>query len=84
MRGSTRTLGVLFINLRYRHRYRISAVSKFCPQVCLAALALRTKAEQTIDMAKKRTKSDKAQRQSEGLEKKLERRPAQVPKKKAA
>jgi hypothetical protein len=51
---------------------------------CLAALALRTKAEQTINMAKKRTKSDKAQRQSEGLEKKLERRPAQVPKKKAA
>jgi hypothetical protein len=38
------------------------------------------KAEQTINMAKKRTKSDKAQRQSEGLEKKLERRPAQVPK----
>jgi hypothetical protein len=37
---------------------------------CLAALALRTKAEQTIDMAKKRTKSDKAQRQAEGLEKK--------------
>jgi hypothetical protein len=36
------------------------------------------------DMAKKRTKSDKAQRQSDGLEKKLERRPAQVPKKKAA
>jgi hypothetical protein len=29
-------------------------------------------------------KSDKAQRQSDGLEKKLERRPAQVPKKKAA
>jgi hypothetical protein len=37
-----------------------------------------------MDMAKKRTKSDKAQRQSEGQEKKLERRPAQVPKKKAA
>jgi hypothetical protein len=35
-------------------------------------------------MAKKRTKSDKAQRQSDGLEKKLERRPAQFPKKKAA
>ena len=51
---------------------------------CLAALALRTKAEQTVDMAKKRTKSDKAQRQAEGLEKKFERRPAQVPKKKAA
>ena len=51
---------------------------------CRAALALRTKAEQTRDMAKKRTKSDKAQRQAEGLEKKLERRPAQVPKKKAA
>jgi ribosomal protein L7/L12 len=51
---------------------------------CLAALGLRTKAEQTVDMAKKRTKSDKAQRQAEGLEKKLERRPAQVPKKKAA
>jgi len=50
----------------------------------LAVLALRTKAEQTMDMAKKRTKSDKAQRQSDGLEKKLERRPAQVPKKKAA
>jgi hypothetical protein len=51
---------------------------------CLAALALRMKAKQTVDMAKKRTKSDKAQRQAEGLEKKLERRPAQVPKKKAA
>jgi hypothetical protein len=36
------------------------------------------------DMAKKRTKSDKAQRQADGLEKKLERRPAQVPTKKAA
>jgi len=51
---------------------------------CLAALALRTKTEQTVDMAKKRTKSDKGQRQAEGLEKKLERRPAQVLKKKAA
>jgi len=51
---------------------------------CLAALALRTKTEQTVDMAKKRTKSDKGQRQAEGLEKKLERRPAQVPTKKAA
>jgi hypothetical protein len=51
---------------------------------CLAALGLRTKAEQTVDMAKKRTKSDKAQRQAGGLEKKLERRPAQVAKKKAA
>jgi ribosomal protein L7/L12 len=49
----------------------------------LEALALRTKAEQTVDMAKKRTKSDKAQRQAEGLEKKLERHPAQVPKKAA-
>ncbi len=45
---------------------------------------LRTKTEQTVDMAKKLTKSDKGQRQAEGLEKKLERRPAQVPKKKAA
>jgi hypothetical protein len=35
-------------------------------------------------MAEKRTKSDKAQRQADGLEKKLERRLAQVPKKKAA
>ena len=35
------------------------------------------------NMAKKRTKSDKAQRQADGLEKKLERRPAQVPKKAA-
>jgi len=35
-------------------------------------------------MAKKRTKTDKAQRQAEGLEKKMERCPAQVPKKKAA
>jgi len=51
---------------------------------CLAAMALRTKTEQTVDMAKKLTKSDKGQRQAEGLEKKLERRPAQVPKKKAA
>jgi hypothetical protein len=51
---------------------------------CRAALALRTKAEQTVNMAKKRTKSDKAERQAEGLEKKFERRPAQVPKKKAA
>jgi len=31
-------------------------------------------------MAKKLTKSDKAQRQDEELESKLERRPAQVPK----
>jgi hypothetical protein len=37
------------------------------------------KAEQTVDMAKKRTKSDKAQRQDEGLEKKLDRRPAHLP-----
>jgi len=37
-----------------------------------------------MNMAKKRTRSDKAQRRAEGLEKKLERRPAQVPKKKAA
>ena len=35
------------------------------------------------DMAKKRTKADKAQRQADGLEKKLERRPAQVPEEKA-
>jgi len=47
-------------------------------------MALRTKTEQTVDMAKKLTKSDKGQRQAEGLEKKLERRPVQVPKKKAA
>ncbi|MGB9073293.1 MAG: hypothetical protein WCC22_11685 [Terriglobales bacterium] len=33
-------------------------------------------------MAKKRTKADKAQRQSDELENKLDRRPAQVPKKK--
>lgn len=38
---------------------------------------------QAVGMAKKRTKSDKAQRQADGLEKKLERRSAQVPKKKA-
>jgi hypothetical protein len=50
----------------------------------LAVLALRTKAEQTMDMAKKRTRSDNAQRQDEGLGKKSERRPAQVPKKKTA
>ena len=37
-----------------------------------------------MDMAKKRAKSDKAQRQAEGLERKLERRPSQVPKKKEA
>jgi hypothetical protein len=48
--------------------------------VVWATLALRTKAEQTVDMAEKRTKSDKAQRQAEGLEKKLE----QAPKKKGA
>jgi hypothetical protein len=34
-------------------------------------------------MATKRTKADKAQRQADELESKLERRPAQVPKKKA-
>jgi hypothetical protein len=34
-------------------------------------------------MAKKRTKADKAQRQADELESKLERRPAQVPKKTA-
>ena len=33
-------------------------------------------------MAKKRAKADKAQRQADELESKLERRPAQVPKKK--
>jgi len=33
-------------------------------------------------MAKKRTKSDKAQRQADDLEKKLNRRAAQIPKKK--
>jgi hypothetical protein len=37
-----------------------------------------------VDMAKKRTKSDKAQRQDEGLEKKLDHRPAHLPKKRAA
>ncbi len=37
----------------------------------------------TVDMAKKRTKSDKEQRQADDLEKKLDRRPAQTPKKKA-
>jgi len=36
----------------------------------------------TVGMAKKRTKSDKAQRQADDLEKKLNRRPAQIPKKK--
>jgi hypothetical protein len=35
-------------------------------------------------MAEKRTKSDKAQRQADGLEKKVERRPPQAPKKKTA
>jgi hypothetical protein len=35
-------------------------------------------------MATKRTKANKAQRQSDELEKKLDRRPEQVPKKKAA
>jgi hypothetical protein len=34
-----------------------------------------------MDMAKKRTKTDKAQRQADELESKVERRPAQVPKK---
>jgi hypothetical protein len=33
-------------------------------------------------MAKKRTKADKAQRQANELETRLERRPAQIPKKK--
>ena len=37
----------------------------------------------TVGMAKKRTQADKAQRQADELESKLERRPAQVPKKKA-
>jgi len=37
----------------------------------------------TLGMAKKRTKSDKARRQADDLEKKLNRRPAQTPKKKA-
>jgi len=36
----------------------------------------------TVGMAKKRTKSDKAQRQADDLGKKLNRRPAQTPKRK--
>jgi hypothetical protein len=36
-----------------------------------------------MNMAKKRTKVDKAQRQADELESKLERRPAQVPEKTA-
>jgi hypothetical protein len=34
-----------------------------------------------MNMAKKRTKADKAQRQADELESKVERRPAQVPNK---
>ena len=37
---------------------------------------------EAVSMAKKRAKADKAQRQADELESKLERRPAQVPKKK--
>jgi len=38
---------------------------------------------EAVGMATKRTKTDKAQRQADDLESKLERRPAQVPKKAA-
>jgi hypothetical protein len=89
MRVGARLAGAKLILLPWVSTTSRDAAFFWLPMTSLAyvvgaALALSRKAEQTVDMAKKRTKSDKAERQAEGLEKKFERRPAQVPKKKAA
>ena len=89
MRVGARLAGTKVILLAWISTTSRDAAFFWLPMTWLACIVwqrwgLRTKAEQTVDMAKRRTKSDKAERQAEGLEKKFERRPAQVPKKKAA